>query len=188
MSEENKDQLKKDHNYDGIEEYDNNLPKWWLATFYLTLIFGFIYWSRFYVFHPDSYQGAEYQAAYEAHQKKIASQEQNLDDIDFTALKNDPKVVSQGKETFGTYCAACHGANGEGGIGPNLADQYWIHGFEPTTMVKIVVNGVSEKGMTPWKGILSPTQINEVVAYVLTLEGTDPENAKAAEGDIIKDI
>lgn len=195
MSQE-KDKLL-DHSYDGIQEYDNPLPRWWLWMFYGTIIFSVIYFPYFHMFGGklplDEYaeemaqaqalrakQEAQIAAAQQAQQQAAAS------DASGTSAAAAPVVAGgnsdAGKGIYTQYCLACHGAAGEGGIGPNLTDNFWIHGNTTADLVKTVTEGVPAKGMVPWKSTLSPTKINDVVAFIETLKGTNPPNAKAPEG------
>ncbi|MCI5072348.1 c-type cytochrome [bacterium] len=185
MSDE-QDKKIEGHSYDGIEEYDNNLPNWWLVTFYLTIIFSFVYWTKYYVFTDKDPQEIEYSQALEKHEQKLASLQKDVSDEDIIAMANDAAVIARAKEAYVTNCQVCHGANGEGGIGPNLTDAAWIHGYEPSKIIHTINQGVLEKGMTAWKGVLSESTIHELAAYVISLEGSNPDNAKEPQGDIIK--
>ncbi len=185
MSEEKKDQVRSS-TYDGIQEYDNRLPRWWLFTFIITVVFAFIYWSRYYVFESAPSQVKELSKNMEEvvklqEKKEVPHTEENL-----AALSKDPATLEQGSAVFKTNCIACHGQKGEGGIGPNLTDKYWIHGGQPENIEHTITAGVVEKGMASWKGILSQAQIRQVSAYIVSLEGSNPPNAKAPQGDLKK--
>jgi cytochrome c oxidase cbb3-type subunit 3 len=97
-------------------------------------------------------------------------------------LVSDTKRVSHGGEIFSAKCAPCHGAQGQGLVGPNLTDDHWIHGGTAVAIKGIVVNGVLAKGMLAWNAVLKPDEIDDVVAYVISLRGTNPVGAKAPEG------
>lgn len=183
MSEEKKDQVRSS-SYDGIQEYDNQLPRWWLFTFFITIVFAFIYWSRYYVFESAPNQAKELAHRTEEIQKMHEKQEGPHVEEDLYAMAKDPAVLEQGSSVFKTNCIACHGQKAEGGIGPNLTDKYWIHGGKPENIEHTITNGVIEKGMTPWKGILSAKQIQQLAAYILSLEGSNPPNAKAPQGEV----
>ncbi len=146
---------------DGIEEYDNPLPDWWLGLFWFTILWAIGY-TVHYHFIADRSQEARFEvemaAAAEMWPVEAAS------NVTF-ALTTD--AMGAGQEVFGTYCVACHGENLEGFIGPSFLDAEWIHGSRPEDVIRIINEGVLEKGMTPWKGILTPEQINQVAAYVL---------------------
>ncbi len=98
----------------------------------------------------------------------------------------DAGSLTEGKDIFIRNCVSCHGANGEGGIGPNMTDDYWIHGAKMSEMVYIIINGVPAKGMIPWRGTLSDEQIIKVSSFLQTLRGTNPENAKAPQGELVE--
>ena len=170
-------------NYDGIQEYDNDLPKWWLWLFYLTLLFACLY-GPYYWLHigPDSQERLatdlkNIQQAVPAVVKTEVSAEMLL------AVTKDTARLASGKEVFASKCAACHAAHAEGLVGPNLTDEYWIHGGKITDSYRTVTDGVLEKGMLSWKGLLPEQQIQDVVAYLFTLRGSNPPNAKAPQGE-----
>ncbi|PKB00365.1 cytochrome c oxidase cbb3-type subunit 3 [Flavobacteriaceae bacterium MAR_2009_75] len=176
-----------DHNYDGIQELDNNLPPWWVYMFYATIIFGAIYLVRFHIFN-DYDQEQEFKtemaiAAQEIEEYKKTAKD--LVDASTVEMLTDAADLSAGKAIFESNCVACHMADGGGGIGPNLTDEHWILGGG----IKNVFNTVSEggrdgKGMIAWKQTLKPAEIAQVSSYVLTFQGTTPANPKDAEGDI----
>ncbi len=176
-----------DHNYDGIKELDNNLPPWWLYGFYITIAFAAVYLLRYHVFNGDSQideletELAEARTAIEAYKKTA----KDLVDINTVTLLTEASDISAGKSVFDTNCVACHMADGGGGIGPNLVDQYWILGGDIKSVFKTVSEGGrSGKGMIAWKQQLKPIQIAQVSSYVLSLQGTTPAKPKAAEGDL----
>src|SRR5690606_5655489 len=176
-----------DHNYDGIRELDNNLPPWWLYGFYASIIFGAVYLLRFHVFNgANQYDELETELA----EAKIAIEEykktaKDLVDANTVVLLTDASDLNAGKAIFDTNCVACHMADGGGGIGPNLTDEYLITGCG----IKNVFNTISEgrrsgKGMIAWKSQLKPAQIAQVASYVLSLQDVTPANPKEPEGDI----
>jgi cytochrome c oxidase cbb3-type subunit 3 len=176
-----------DHNYDGIQELDNNLPPWWVYGFYASILFGVIYLVRFEVFN-DYNQHEEYETAVAAAQIEIDEWKKtakNLVDVNTVILLTDAADLSAGKTIFESNCVACHKADGGGGIGPNLTDQHWILGGG----IKNVFNTISEggrsgKGMVPWKQDLKPVEMAQVASYVLGFQGTTAAEPKAAEGEI----
>jgi len=176
-----------DHNYDGIRELDNKLPPWWVYLFYATVLFAVVYLARFHVFN-DYDQDLEYemevaeaQAAIEAYRKTA----KDLVDVNTVILLTDASDLSAGKAIFETNCAVCHMADGGGGIGPNLTDQYWISGGGIKNVFRIISEGGRDgKGMIAWKQTLKPAEMAQVASYLLTFQGTTPANPKAAEGDI----
>jgi cytochrome c oxidase cbb3-type subunit 3 len=172
-----------DHNYDGIKELDNNLPPWWVYMFYLTIVFAAVY-MYYYHFSSGPSQVEEYKnemVVAEA-QMKEAANKVNEDNV--TVLTDAARIAS-GKEVFTQNCANCHGNAGEGKIGPNLTDKNWIHGGDIKAVFITVKNGSTTKGMPAWKTQLSPSQIQEVSSYILSLKGSNPANAKEPQGDIV---
>ncbi|ERJ58286.1 cbb3-type cytochrome c oxidase N-terminal domain-containing protein [Sphingobacterium paucimobilis] len=185
--EEEKDMMIEDHEYDGIHELNNPIPTWFNVLFYSTVVFGFAYLLVYHVFGWGMNQEQEYAhelAVAEKAKQEYLAQAANL--IDEGSVTFDAAMAPAGKAIFVANCVACHGANGEGGIGPNLTDRFWIHGGEIKDVFKTVKYGVPEKGMVPWEQTLTPGQIAEVSSYILTLRDTKPANAKAAEGVEIK--
>lgn len=176
-----------DHDYDGIKELDNNLPPWWVYTFYISIIFAVVYMIRFQVF--DGYtQEDEYETEYAEANLAIAEYKKTakgLVDANTVELLTDTADLNAGKAIFEANCVACHMADGGGGIGPNLTDNHFILGGT----IKDVFNTVSEggrsgKGMVPWKNELKPLEMAQVSSYVLQFVGTTPANPKEAEGDL----
>ena len=179
-----------DHNYDGIQELDNSLPPWWLYGFYASIVFAAIYLVRFHIMGAPS-QSEEYQQ--EMTEARIAIEEykktaKDLIDVNTVELLTDAGDLSKGQTIFQTNCVACHMADGGGGIGPNLTDQYWILGGGIKNVFQTVSEGGrSGKGMIAWNSVLKPAEIAQVASYVLSLQGTTPANPKAPEGDVWED-
>jgi cytochrome c oxidase cbb3-type subunit 3 len=175
-----------DHDYDGIQELDNHLPPWWKYLFYLTVAFGFVYVLVYHVFDTMPLQEEEYQLAMEEAAREAEMRLANVDiaDIDESNVQfvMDDAAITEGATLFSRHCVVCHGAAGEGGIGPNLTDEFWIHGGEVAEIFSVIKYGVQEKGMIPWQTTLNPEQMQNVTSYIITLEGTNPPNAKAPEG------
>ncbi len=178
-----------DHEYDGIRELDNSLPPWWVYMFYVTIAFAVVYLIYFnYAGGPS--QKMEYENAMaEAQLQKTEMLKKNAANIDENSVVvlTDAALVAKGKSAFVTKCAACHGQNGEGGVGPNLTDDYWIHGGGIKNVFKTIKYGVQEKGMISWQNQMNPTEMQQVASYILTLKGTNPANAKAPQGDLYKE-
>ncbi|MTB51834.1 cbb3-type cytochrome c oxidase N-terminal domain-containing protein [Lewinella sp. W8] len=179
-----------DHDYDGIHELDNSLPPWWLAIFYVTTAFAVFYIG----YQHFSDYGTSSQEAYvmemeeaEASVKAFLATQANAVDETNVVMLDDPEAIGRGEMTYIAKCAVCHGQLGEGGIGPNLTDQYWLHGGSIADVFKTVKYGVPEKGMVPWKNDLRPAQIQEVASFIKTLVGTNPPNPKEAQGEIYVD-
>lgn len=178
--------LLRPHSVDGIQEYDNPLPRWWTAFLYGSIVFSVIYLI---VYHVLGYQSLE--AAYARSVKKqqavaqdAAATHATAGDSDLASHLKDPAAIASGKEVFTTYCAPCHGAAAEGNIGPNLTDQYWIHGGTPTAVIATITNGAPEKGMPAWGAVVGDKKVEHVAAYVLSLRGSNPPNAKAPQGEL----
>ena len=176
-----------DHNYDGIKELDNNLPPWWLYGFYASIIFGAVYLLKYHVFNGDNQfkeleiEYAEAKIAIENYKKTA----KDLVDFNTVELLTDAADLNNGKKIFDTNCVACHKADGGGGIGPNLTDEYWILGGGIKNVFKTVSEGGRDgKGMIAWKQNLKPAEIAQVSSYVLQFQGTTAAEPKAAEGDI----
>ncbi|WP_281989868.1 cbb3-type cytochrome c oxidase N-terminal domain-containing protein [Aquimarina aggregata] len=176
-----------DHNYDGIQELDNNLPPWWVYSFYATIIFGVIYLIRFHAFN-DYTQAEEYET--EVAEAKLAIEEykktaKDLVDINTVTVLTEASDISSGKSIFSANCAACHKADGGGGIGPNLTDQYWILGGGIKNIFRTVSEGGRDgKGMVAWKQTLKPAEMAQVASYILTLQGSTPLDPKEAQGEL----
>lgn len=162
------------HEYDGIEEADNDLPKWWLFIFYASVAFAIFYWFYYHEYGVGLSPEEEYAAA----MLERAGDEVSAELL--TMLSEDEASVSAGQELFQANCVACHGAQGEGQIGPNLTDPYWIHPGDPMGIYRTIDEGVLDKGMPPWGGPLGPQGMKNVTAYVLSirdqnLQGKEPQ-------------
>ncbi|MFO0322753.1 MAG: cbb3-type cytochrome c oxidase N-terminal domain-containing protein, partial [Bacteroidota bacterium] len=184
---ENEESILLDHDYDGIKELDNNLPPWWKYGFYLTIAVGFIYLINYHVIGAGDLQGKEYEK--EIAQAKIEVDEfmkNSANNVDENTVKvlSEATDISSGKDIYISNCVACHGKGGEGTVGPNLTDDYWIHGGSIQDLFKTIKYGWVEKGMKSWKEDLSPIQIAQVSSYIKTLKGTNPANPKAPQGDL----
>ena len=285
MAKKNENDVLMDHNYDGIQELDNDLPPWWLWLFYVTIIWSGIYLIHYHVIgtgdssaveylkemNPDweettakagfsiEYRSPLYQSdedmtplsrvqlalAQEKEAARLMAEQQamgggtlSISDIGFNEIiiaamsaatpedleklqtafpeiyeayqkggatdgaqdvqvvEKEPELeldpltdaasLASGEATFITHCATCHGKLGEGGIGPNFTDDYFLHGHTIGNMVTLINNGVPAKGMISWRGILKDKQIHEVSSYIKTLEGTNPPNAKSPQGEKVE--
>jgi cytochrome c oxidase cbb3-type subunit 3 len=179
------------HDYDGIQELNNPLPRWWLVTFWGTIVFAVAYYGYFQLGPGPSHDDTLNRRMESVKAAQVATSEAigaGDEDIDVAALLADPAAMDAGKEHFMTKCFPCHGANGEGIVGPNLTDDYWIHsrGGMPGILASIRT-GFPEKGMPPWGQLIPAEEHAAVAAYVLTLKGTNPANAKAPEGNLVQD-
>tara|TARA_R110002033_G_scaffold41716_8_gene82556 strand:- start:2713 stop:3687 length:975 start_codon:yes stop_codon:yes gene_type:complete len=176
-----------DHNYDGIKELDNNLPPWWVYSFYISIVFAVIYMVRYHVLNADD-QFVEYEIEYAEANAAIEEYKKTakgLVDFNTVELLTETADLNAGKKTFEANCVACHKADGGGGIGPNLTDQHWILGGGIKNVFKTISEGGRDgKGMVSWKSELKPLEMAQVASYVLSFQGTTPAEPKAAEGDI----
>lgn len=174
-----------DHNYDGIRELDNHLPPWWLGLLYGAIVFAVIYMFNYHIFGWSPLSKGEYEQELTTAQKQIDEyQAKNASSIDEKTVKvlTDATTLGKGKEIFTGKCAACHGNAGEGSVGPNLTDEYWLHGGTINDVFKTIKFGVPEKGMISWKATLKPNEIQNVSNYILSIQGSNPANAKAPQG------
>jgi len=175
-----------DHDYDGIRELDNNLPPWWKYLFYVTIVFAVVYLYYYHVSATGKLQIEEYtQELAIAEKEKEAYMKLAANSIDETNVKlSDEKGIEKGQALYQQNCAACHGAAGEGGVGPNLTDPYWIHGGGIKNVFKTIKYGVPQKGMISWKAQLSPSAMQDVASYIISIQGTNPANGKEPQGDL----
>lgn len=175
-----------DHDYDGIKELDNNLPPWWKYGFYITILFAFFYLMVYHVSGVGKLQGDEYKEelllAQKQKEERMKASADNVNEDNVVAL-TDAELLGKGKESFQKLCVACHRPDGGGQVGPNLTDEYWIHGGGIKNIFKTITYGVPDKGMISWQSQLSPKQIQQVSSYVLSLKGTNPAGAKEPQGD-----
>ncbi|MFO1460809.1 MAG: cbb3-type cytochrome c oxidase N-terminal domain-containing protein [Verrucomicrobiota bacterium] len=180
--ESKKDPLLLDHDADGIQELDNNLPRWWVWLFYLCILFSGVYLTYYHVLGKGDLQIAAYRREMTAGDAiKNAAQAQFEASLSSLAPSKNEALLARGGQVFLTYCSPCHRADGGGLVGPNLCDDYWIHGSTYADNLKVIINGVPEKGMLTWKGVLTPYDIQAVASYIYTLRGTSPPNPKMRE-------
>lgn len=178
------------HDFDGIRELDNRLPPWWVNMFILTIIWavGYMFYYHWGGDGPSSTD--EYNMEMEQAKKQqaiaLAGMANSVDESNVTAL-TESGALGEGQLIFKNVCAACHGQGGEGTIGPNMTDAYWIHGGGIKNVFKVIKYGVPEKGMISWQSQLSPSDMQKVASYILTLEGTNPPNPKEPQGEIWKE-
>jgi cytochrome c oxidase cbb3-type subunit III len=156
------------HEFDGIQEADNGLPRWLTAIFFGTAAFAVLYWFYYEEYAIGPYPGE----AYAAQVAERASQVEEVTPDMLAAMAGDPKTVAEGQAVYSANCAQCHGADGEGGIGPNLTDSHWLHGGSPTDIHGVVRDGVTDKGMPAWGPILGSQGVQQVTAYLLTIRDT----------------
>jgi cytochrome c oxidase cbb3-type subunit 3 len=189
MSNDPKEPVLLDHNYDGIQEFDNNLPRWWVWLFYITIVFSAVYLVYYHVAHAGPLQAGEYDNEMKAGAElKGAAMSRFEASIPTLTPATDAVVLDGGRETYAKFCAPCHRADGGGLVGPNLTDDYWIHGSSFADNVKVIWDGVPAKGMITWKTTLKPDQVFAVASYIYTLRGAKlatpgkpPENRQTAK-------
>lgn len=185
VSVQEEDDIVLNHDFDGIRELDNKIPPWWTALFYGGIIFAVIYMIDYHVIGDGNVGEIEYQQEVQAAalELELLTKSGKLISEETVTLLTDVASLSAGKDIFDKNCAACHGFGGEGLVGPNFTDDYWIHGGSMKNMYHIIAEGVPAKGMISWRSQLSPNQIQEVSSYIRTLHGTNPPNQKGPEGD-----
>jgi cytochrome c oxidase cbb3-type subunit III len=175
-----------DHDYDGVKELDNALPPWWKYGFYFTIVVAVLYILRYHVWKtgPDPLQ--EYNQEMKVAAAQIEEYRLKTGDVidEKTVTMADATGIAEGDKIFHSNCFACHGAKGEGLVGPNLTDNYWIHGGTINDIFKTIKYGWPEKGMQSWQKMYSPSQIKNLASYIKTLAGTNPPNPKAPQGDL----
>lgn len=174
------------HSYDGIHELDNPTPPWFMYLFYGTIAFSVLYLVAYHVVDAGDLQIEEYtnevavaEKQREEYIRKVAG---SINENTVTFVKDAPSLAS-GKVLYDQYCTACHGATGGGGVGPNLTDEYWLHGGDIKAVFHTIAEGVPEKGMVSWKKQLNPLQIQQVSSYILSLQGSKPAGAKEPQGE-----
>jgi cytochrome c oxidase cbb3-type subunit III len=211
-----------DHDFDGIQEYDNDMPSWWINLFLITVVFALIYVLWYHVTPLGDSSTVKYMKQVDPNYTRLPEDQGiNLMDLVFKpehTVWHDPHPevtqatlfsgqslvaeveevpvdttvvmltggadISAGKGVYDQYCFSCHGRVGEGGIGPNLTDEYWLNGGRFADVVHTIKKGVPLNGMIAWERSINPEQLMQVASYVYTLVGTTPPNPKAAQGDI----
>ena len=178
-----------DHDYDGIHELDNALPPWWKYGFYITVLLAVVYLLRFHVWGSGPTPEQEYATEMNrAHLQIQAYMEKTKDLVDENNVPlTDAAGVEAGQAIYMKTCVACHGQKGEGGVGPNLTDDYWIHGGSVTSIFKTIKYGFPEKGMQSWQAQYTPKQMQQLSSFIKTLQGTNPPNAKGPQGELYQE-
>ena len=178
------------HDYDGIRELDNRLPPWWLYGFYVSILVAAIYIWRYHIAETAPLSKQEFEIAMQKAEVQkaayLAKTASNVDENTVVFL-NEPTALSAGKNNFVQMCAACHGKEGQGGVGPNLTDDYWINGGSMSDIFKTIKYGKPEKGMKSWQDDYSPVQIAQLSSFIKSLHGTKPPNPKEQQGELYKE-
>ena len=186
MAQGRKDELL-DHDADGIQEYDNSLPRWWLYGFYFTIIFSVVYMVHYHVSGTGKLMTAEYEEEMQEAEavKKIAAANAPKKELATSPL-TDAASLKKGQEIFestNSLCATCHRTDLGGQVGPNLTDEYWIHGCDLPTIMKNITTGFPEKGMLPYGSTnkLTDEELVQVASYILSKQGSNPPDPKPIE-------
>ncbi len=175
------------HEYDGIRELDNNLPPWWVYGFFVTIVFAFVYLVHYQVLHTGQSPEEEYLeqvATGKAEADEFRKKAANLVDENNVTLLTDKASLASGSAIYMEHCVACHGKSGEGSVGPNLTDDYWIHKGGIKDIFISIKYGWPEKGMKSWQQDLGAKQIHELSSFIKSLKGSNPANAKEAQGEL----
>ena len=176
-----------DHNYDGIQEYDNPTPGWWNWLFVATVAMAPVYLVVFHSPYQDNTLLAQYDRAYADNLRLQFGEIGTLEPDQATLVQymDDPKWLAVGEITFKTHCVTCHGANAQGISGPNLTDEAYLHVKQIEDVAKVVNEGAKAGAMPAWGNRLHPNEVVLVSAYVASLRGTNAAGGKAAEGVVI---
>ncbi|MEA5403085.1 cbb3-type cytochrome c oxidase N-terminal domain-containing protein [Arcicella sp. DC2W] len=178
--------LEMEHKYDDIAELDNPTPPWFMYLFYSTIVFAVFYLIVFHIVGNGKIMTNEYseevsiaEKAREEYMKKFA----NAVNEDNVKALTDAKAIESGAKIYTQNCVACHGEKGEGKVGPNLTDEFWLHGGSDKNIFHTITEGVPEKGMISWKKSLNPIQVQQVLSFIVSLKGTNPPNPKEPQGE-----
>lgn len=184
---ERQEEIVFEHAFDGIRELDNKLPPWWVGMFYLTIIIGVLYFTYDVILDMDGSSADRYEQemamAEEAKKARLASLGSQVDESNVKYL-TDETALTAGQAEYIAKCAACHLADGGGSVGPNLADEYWLHGGSIQDVFKTIKYGVPAKGMIAWESQLTPIQMQNISSFILSLKGTTPATAKDPQGEL----
>jgi cytochrome c oxidase cbb3-type subunit 3 len=186
---EREQEIMLDHDYDGIKELDSKIPPWFSWLFILTIIFSIYYMLHYHVFNTGQLMQEEYQEemSMAALEREALMKSGALVNEETVTLQTDAADLQAGKEIYDMNCIACHASDGGGIVGPNLTDEYWIHGGGIKNVFKVIKYGVVDKGMVAWQSQLNPNQIQDVASYVVNMQGTTPTSPKQPEGEIWKE-
>jgi len=176
-----------EHEFDGIRELDNKLPAWWVWMFYLSIAFGVVYFTYYEILQIGDSSHEEFvkeMAEGERQKEAYLASVANKVNEETVEMLTDAGQLAEGQKIFSENCVACHTETGGGNaVGPNLTDEYWIHGGGIKNVFVTVKNGIPSTAMVAWKDLMSPLDIHKVSSYVLSLQGTNPPGAKEAQGE-----
>lgn len=175
-----------DHEYDGIRELDNHMPVWWLWLFYFTIVFGVGYLLYYQVFGWGPTQEEQYEMEIAAAEERYGEPEGDPVESYEWAVLTDDEAIAEGRELYNStqqLCFSCHGNQGQGLVGPNLTDEYWMHGCSPQDIAGSIINGYPQMGMLPYGGgnQLTNEEVEYMVSYIVSIQGSNPPNAKAPD-------
>ncbi|MBL8878956.1 MAG: c-type cytochrome [Phycisphaerales bacterium] len=176
-----------DHNYDGIQEYDNPTPGWWWMLFHATVVFSIVYFL-FFQFSPDSWTLKDaYNASVVVDLRKQFAEigELKADEATIVKYSTDKKWLEVGRNTFATNCVSCHGRDGEGVVGPNMTDDAYKNVKTITDIATVITNGAANGAMPAWKNRLHPNEVVLTASYIASLRGKNLPSARPVEGDVI---
>jgi len=184
MSEHEQDVVL-DHDYDGIQEFDNRLPNWWLFIMYAAIVFALGYWLFLNTYGIGKTLVQRYDQDVKTAQELMLARASagGVTDESLALSAQMPDVVSGGRALFETYCVVCHSDKGQGLVGPNLTDAYWLHGGKPTEILHTITHGVPSKGMAAWGNQLGTTRVEKLVAYVISIKNSNIPG-KAPQGEL----
>ncbi len=174
----------RDHRFDGIQEYDNPLPRWWLWLFYVTIIFGVVYAPVIH-FTEGRTIVAEYQAEMAEADEKYGLNTIEWDNAELLSHCATDAWKEGAAKDFTTSCAACHRKDGGGLVGPAFTDDHYLHGGRPADIARIITEGVPAKGMIAWVKVLKEDQIRDLACLVRSLRGKKVDNPKAPQGVVV---
>lgn len=176
------------HEYDGIIEHDNQLPRWWLYTLFGAVLFAGGYWIYFHSFDLGELTNKRYQREKAAQIAEEARRIQEAGEVTpdmLVTLSKDAGTVEKGKALFDSTCVTCHAEGGKGNIGPNLTDDSWLHGGQPMDVYRSVRDGYADKQMPAWGQKLGEQKVRAAAAYVISIRNSNVPGGKAAQGEKI---
>ena len=184
----NDDNMIEGYEYDGITELDNPCPDWLMYIFYFTVLLTVFFLGYHFGSNSKNKILQSYIGKLQNVQLQPVEEAPEVSESELVALLQEPAELASGEEIFKDKCALCHGEFGEGLIGPNLTDNYWLHGQgNISDIVNTIRSGVPDKGMVAWKDRIPEKNILQIAAYIKSLKGTQAEGAKEPDGKLIED-